>query len=134
MLPPVRATLALLAVLAALAGCGGGPSDETLVAQAVSSFGRATAAKDYATMCQKLLSPDLVAKVQQIGLPCEQALQKALGSVQDPRLTIGQIKVTGDTATADVRTSAANQSPSRDTLELQKIKGSWRIASLGKSG
>jgi hypothetical protein len=131
MLPAVRASVALLAALAALAGCGGGPSDEKLVAQAVTSFGHATAAKDYATLCDKLLSPDLVDKVEQIGLPCQQALQKALGSVQDPRLTIGAIKVTGDRATADIRTSAANQSPSRDTLELQKVKGSWRIASLG---
>jgi hypothetical protein len=132
MLPAVRATLALPVVLLALAGCGGGPSDETLVAQTVTSFGHATASKDYATLCDKLLSPDLVEKVEQIGLPCQQALHKALGSVQDPRLTVGQIKVTGDTATADIRTSAANQSPSRDTLELQKVKGSWRIASLGK--
>jgi hypothetical protein len=126
--------MALLAVAVALAGCGGGPSDEQLVAQTVTSFGRATAAKDYATLCGKLLAPALVDKVEQIGLPCEQALQKALGPVQDPRLTIGQIKVSGDSATADIRTSAANQSPSRDTLELQKVKGSWRIASLGRSG
>jgi hypothetical protein len=134
MLPAVRAPVALLAVAVALAGCGGGPSDEQLVAQTVTSFGRATAAKDYTKLCTRILSPTLVDKVEQIGLPCEQALQKALGSVQDPRLTIGQIRVRGDSATADVRTSAANQSPSRDTLELQKVKGSWRIASLGSSG
>jgi hypothetical protein len=51
--------------------------------------------------------------------------------VRDPRLSIGQVTVHGDTATAEVRTSAAGQQPSRDTLQLQRVRGSWRIASLG---
>ena len=37
----------------------------------------------------------------------------------------------GNSATADVRTSAAGQEPSRDTLKLTKVGGRWRIASLG---
>jgi hypothetical protein len=121
----------LLVVLAvALAGCGG-QSDEQQVAGTVSSFGRATAAKAYRTLCDRILSPTLIEKVEQIGLPCQQALQKALGDVQDPRLTIGKITVNGDRATAEIRTSASGQAPSRDSLELERVKGSWRIASLG---
>jgi hypothetical protein len=121
----------LLVVLAAtLAGCGG-QSDEQQVAGTVSSFGRATAAKDYGTLCDRILAPTLIEKVEQIGLPCQQALQKALGDVQDPRLTIGKVTVNGDKATAEIRTSASGQAPSRDSLELEKVKGSWRIASLG---
>jgi hypothetical protein len=117
---------------ATLAGCGGGgPSDEQLVARTVASFGRATAAKDYRTLCDSILSPALIEKVVQIGLPCEQALAKALGDVKDPRLTIGKITVTGDRATAEIRTSATGQAPSRDTLDLQRVRGAWRIASLG---
>jgi hypothetical protein len=132
----VRRLLLLVAMAATLAGCGGasGPSDEQLVARTVSSFGRATAAKDYRTLCDRILSPALVEKVVQIGLPCDQALAKALGGVKDPRLTIGKITVTGDRATAEIRTSASGQSPSRDVLDLQKVRGSWRIASLGSSG
>jgi hypothetical protein len=138
MLPAVRRPVivlalaaALLALAAALAGCGGGPTDEEQVASTVSSFGHATAAKDYATLCDKLLSPALIDKVEQVGLPCQQAMRKALGGVQDPRLTIGKITVTGDRATAEIRTSATGEAPSRDTLQLQKVNGSWRIASLG---
>ena len=122
----------LVAVAAALAGCGqGGPSDEDLVARTVSAFGRATAAKDYGTLCDRLLAPSLVAKVEQVGLPCRRALRKALGDVQDPQLTIGKITVNGDRASADIRTSASGQAPSSDTLELERVKGAWRIASLG---
>jgi hypothetical protein len=39
--------------------------------------------------------------------------------------------VSGDSATADVQTSAAGEEPSRDTLELSRVGGRWRIASLG---
>jgi Flp pilus assembly protein TadD len=132
----VRRPLLLVAVAATLAGCGGasGPSDEQLVTRAVSSFGRATAAKDYRALCDEILAPSLVEKVVQIGLPCEQALQKALGNVKDPRLTIGKITVTGDRATAEIRTSASGQSPSQDVLEMERVGGVWRVASLGSSG
>jgi hypothetical protein len=132
MLPAVRRAALLVVLTVTLAGCGGGgPSDEDQVASTVSAFGRATAAKDYGTLCDRLLAPALVAKVEQIGLPCEQALDKALGEVHDPRLTIGEVAVHGDRATAEIRTSATGQAPSRDTLDLQRVRGSWRIASLG---
>jgi hypothetical protein len=128
----VRRPVLLVAVAAALAGCGSsGPTDDELVAGTVSAFGRATAAKDYRTLCDRLLAPSLVDKVEQVGLPCVQAMQKALGGVRDPRLTIGDITVQGDRASAQIRTSASGQAPSRDTLELERVKGSWRIASLG---
>lgn len=129
----MRRPVLLVALAATLTGCGSvtGPSDEQLVARTVTAFGRATAAKDYAALCNRLLAPSLIDKVEQIGLPCEQALAKALGDVEDPRLTIGEIDVTGDRATAQIRTSASGQAPSRDTLELERVREGWRIASLG---
>ena len=130
----MRRPLLLVAAAAALAGCGSsGPSDEELVARTVTSFGRATAARDYRTLCDRLLAPALVEKVEQIGLPCTEAMRTALGEVKDPRLTVGKVTVDGDRASADIRTSASGQAPSRDTLELQRVGGSWRIASLGAS-
>jgi hypothetical protein len=121
-------------VAAVLAGCGtGGPSDEELVARTVTEFGRATAAKDYRTICDRLLAPALIEDLTQIGLRCEQALRRGLGDVRDPRLTIGAITVDDDRATAEIRTSAAGQEPSRDTLRLVRVDGSWRIASLGEA-
>jgi hypothetical protein len=132
----VRSPFLLVALAATLAGCGGGggPTEEQLVARTVSSFGRATAAKDYRTLCDRILAPSLVGKVEAIGLPCEEALQKSLGAVKDPRLTIGAIKVTGDRATAEIRTSATGQAPSSDVLRLERVRGDWRISSLGSSG
>src|SRR4051812_16276952 len=131
MLRPVHRLFVALLAGVALAGCGSGPTDEEQVRATVDAFSKATAAKDYDKMCKQLLAPKLLEQVRQAGLPCEAALSKGLGSVEDPKLTVGRITVDGDSATADVRTSARGEPPSRDTLRLTKIDGRWRIASLG---
>ena len=126
-----RTVLAVAAVAPALAGCGStGPTEEQLVARAVTAFGRASASKDYRALCDRILAPSLIAQVTAIGLPCERALERGLGGVRSPRLALGAVTVDGDRATAEVRTAAANQAPSRDTLRLEKVRGSWRVASL----
>jgi hypothetical protein len=131
MLRPVRRpTAALLGLLVALSGCGGGPSDVDQVRVVVEGFGEATKAKDYQRLCDDLLSPKLVEEVERVGLPCEVALRQGLGEVRSPELTIGRIEVKGDNATADVRSSAAGEPPSRDVLELIRVADAWRIASL----
>lgn len=122
---------ALAAVMIATAGCGGGPSDEEQVRQTIDDFGKATAAKDYQALCGRILAPELVDKLKQVGLPCEVALQQSLGQVKDPRLTVGKITVGDKVAKAEVRTSANGQKPSQDTIELVPVDDSWRISSLG---
>ena len=131
MLRPVRRLFVALLAGIALVGCGGGPTDEEQVRDTVDAFSKATAAKDYDKLCKQLLAPKLLEQVEQAGLPCEVALSKGLGEVKDPKVTIGQITVNGDSATADIRTSAKGEEPSRDTLKLTRIGGRWRIASLG---
>ena len=133
MLRPV-ATRPLLLVIAAcaLVGCGdSGPSDEEQIRSTLAQFQRATAARDYQALCDRILAPKLIETVKQIGLPCEVALQKGFEDVEDPRLTVGAITVRRDTASAEVRSSAAGESPSQDTIELVKVGDSWRISSLG---
>ena len=51
--------------------------------------------------------------------------------VRDPRLTIGRVQVDGDKASVEVRTSAAGEEPSKDTLKLVNVDGTWKISSLG---
>ena len=124
--------LAPAIVLLVLAGCGDqGPTPEEQVRSTVTEFGRATAAKDYQALCDRLLAPSLVEEVEAIGLPCEVALRQGLGQVREPRLTIGRVDVREDRASAEIRTSAAGEAPSRDTLELVNVDGTWKISSLG---
>lgn len=133
MLRPVapRPPLLLLA-LCVVVGCGeSGPSDEEQIRSALAEFGRATAERDYGALCDRILAPRLVETVEQIGLPCEQALAKGFEDVREPQLSVGEVTVNEDTATAQVRSSAAGQEPSEDTVELVRIDGGWRIQSLG---
>jgi hypothetical protein len=113
-----------------VAGCGGTPP-ENQVHDTVLEFSHAVGAHDYDKLCKDILAPKLVASLDQIGLPCEIALQRGLGDVKDPRLVIGAITVHGNTASAQVRSSAVGQPPSEDRLELVKVSGRWRIAELG---
>jgi hypothetical protein len=129
-----RAPAAVLAAAALLAGCGGGPSTREQVRQTLDEFGRATAAKDYQALCDKVFAPKLVDKLTQVGLPCEIAMQRSFEDVQNPRLTIGRITIADDekSAKAEVRTSATGQRPSQDTVELVPVEDDgWRVSSLG---
>ena len=119
-----------LACALAVAGCGTGPSDEEQVRDTVTELGRATQAKDYQALCDRILAPNLIDELREVGLPCEVALQQALGEVREPRLTIGEITVDGDRARAQVRTSAAGQRPSQDVVELVRVGDDWRISAL----
>ena len=130
-LAPALALL-LAPALFLMAGCGEqGPTPEEQVRATVTEFGRATAAKDYQALCDRILAPKLVEEVESIGLPCEVALRQGLGRVEEPRLTIGRIDVREDEASAEIRTSAAGEEPSRDTLRLVNLDGTWKISSLG---
>ncbi len=123
-----------VAPIVLLAGCGGGPSDTEQVHATVEAFGQATAAKDYQRLCDTLLAPKLIEQVESIGLPCEVALKQGLGDVKAPTLTIGAIQIDGDDATAQVNSTAQGQTPSKDTLKLQRVNGKWKIASLADEG
>src|ERR1044072_3824197 len=102
----LRSLVAVFLVGAGFSGCGdSGPSDTEQVHSTVEAFGQATAAKDYQRLCDEVLAPQLIAKLEQVGLPCEVALKQGFEDVQAPTLTIGEIEVTGDDATADVRST-----------------------------
>ena len=121
----------MLLAACALAGCGdSGPTDEQQIRSTLAEFQRATAARDYQALCDRVFSPRLIATVKQIGLPCELALQKGFEDVKEPRLTVGAITIRDDKATAEVRSSATGQAPSEDTLELERVEAGWRVSSL----
>lgn len=126
-------------VLCALAGCGadsengggGGGADATTAVRAtVAKFGVATRTHDWQTICDDLLSPTLVDKIEDVGLPCETAVEKGLGDVKDPTLEITDVSIAGARALVSVHTSANGQEASDDALQLVREDGEWRIASL----
>jgi hypothetical protein len=125
----VRYAAAVLAA-ASVAGCGSEAGDEAQVRDTLAAFGRATARQDYRALCERILSPGLVRSVTQAGVPCERALREGFAGVRDPHITVGAVRINGDRATAEVRTSASGQEPSRDTVRLEKLEDGWRVAAL----
>ena len=128
-----RLTIAAL-LLTALAAGGCGGDQAAAVRSTLTRFAQATARQDYRTLCRQILAPSLIRDVEQIGLPCEIALSRGLGSVRQPKLVVRSVKVNGDRATASVHTSAANQAPLDGTVELQRLDGRWRVSSLAAPG
>jgi hypothetical protein len=121
----------LLALPALLAGCGDDePAPEQEVRRVLTTFATAAEQRDYETICTEVLAPGLLDGLRQISLPCPVALQKSLGAVQEPRLTVGAVTVEGTRATAEVRTSAKGQAPSTDTVRLDRVGAGWRISDL----
>ena len=124
-------TLVLVSAIAA-SGCGR-ESEEEKVRAKLDEFASATAKKDYDTICDDVFSEKLVEQVKRT-LPCEVALKQSdLGSAKSPKLDIKRIRVDGKRATADVTSSAANQRPSKDTVQLVQEAGGWRIIALSSS-
>jgi hypothetical protein len=128
----------LLAAATAAAGCGAdreGPAPSTAAQQVravVARFGVASRAKDYQTICDQLLSRALVQSIEGVGLPCESALQRGLGDVQDPRLEIRGVSVQGDRALVRVHSTALGQAASDDAVRVVREQGQWHIASLAE--
>jgi hypothetical protein len=112
----------------ALAGCGATPRQE--VEAKVQQFARATAAKDYATLCNQVLAPSLVARLAAAGLTCHQAMKIFVSSVQNPTISVSRVTVNGLTASAVVIARATGQPTSREQIELVKTDHGWRLVSL----
>jgi hypothetical protein len=127
-----RLPIALLVV--ALAGCGERtPSDEEQVRDVLRTFASAAEKRDYQTLCDEVFAPKLLSGLQEIGLPCEVAMRNSLGKVREPKLTVGDVEIERDTASAEVKTSAAGQAPSTDTVRLERVKEKWKVSALGGS-
>jgi len=130
---PRRRTVALLAAAAAAgslaAGCG--KSDDEKVRDTLSRFEQATQKRDFKVLCDDVLSEQVVQRLRAVGLPCETALQRStVASTLQPTITVEHVKVRGDTALAQITSTAVGQKPSHDTVRLVKQGSDWRIASL----
>ena len=127
-----RAPVALAVAIACCAGLGacGGSSGDPVRAK-VQQLISAVRTRDYATICRKVLSPTLLADLAQGGVGCEQALSVSLAGVRRPRLTIGKVTVSGNTASALTVSSASGQSAVLTSIELVKTSAGWRVSALG---
>jgi hypothetical protein len=96
----------------------------------VQQFARATASRDYPTLCHEVLAPSLIQRLAAANVSCPQAMRLFVGSVQNPTLSVAKVTVHGQRASAVVLAGATGQRSSLTTIELVKTKHGWRLASL----
>lgn len=113
----------------ALSACGA--SDQQQVRATLARFGHAVRAHDLQQLCNEVLSPQLVEKVESVDLPCEVALRD-WARTQDARLTVQRVAVHGARADARVLASAAGEPPAEVTVRLVKGSEGWRVAALAQ--
>lgn len=101
------------------------------VIDTIAEFADATEAKDYAKICDEILTE----KASKIGGGCERVLRRASRDIKEFSITVTSVKVgeDGKTATAEADTETNGQQATPQTLSLVKgAKGEWRVTILGQ--
>jgi hypothetical protein len=124
-----------MAVAAFLPGCLG--SDEEPqpakgapreIAAVVERFERATAERDFATVCDDLFTA--AARERAGGEDCERLTRSAAAGIARPRIDLKAITVEGERARVEVATRATGQAVADEVLELRREGGEWRVEAL----
>jgi hypothetical protein len=131
-----RAWLALVCML--IGGCGGAgepkpkpiSGDAKQVATVIQRLEKATARRDFTTICDDVLAA--ATRRQAGGDQCPDVLGQRARGVRRPRIRIQAIEVKGDQAQVRVRTTATGQAPTTDLVRLVREDGSFRVLSLGR--
>jgi hypothetical protein len=124
----MRALLATVMLVVALAGCGASDSDQ--VHSTLDVFAHAVATRNAKPICDQVLAPSLIARIEGVGLSCESAIQRFFFScsVKNPILQVGRLAIGRGTAEAVVYAGAAGQRAGIFQLGLVKTSHGWRVA------
>lgn len=134
----MRSTLTVCLLALLLSACGSGtPRDsaeefrgaDKAVAAAVEAIEDAARENDPARMCTRLLSDKLLATLKQQGTNCTTAVREAFKDASSKDLTVEDVSISGDSATAKV-ISGTGSNEKKDTLQLEQAGASWKISSL----
>ena len=123
--------------LLASSGCSLGGDDEAKpasgapaqIAATVDRLERAVARKDFATVCDRLLTAQ--ARKRAGGDECARQTRSAVEGLERPSIDIEAIDVKDDRATVKVRTEAEGQARVGDELQLRRQGGRWLVEALG---
>ena len=123
-------------VILPLAACGAArqssdskfPGEQGKVAQVVDDLAAAGRGHHPDTICADILSKQLVAELKSAGGDCETEMKAAIEDASDFDLEVRSVKVTGNSATAQVRQGDDGQ---LRTFSFVKEDGDWRASALG---
>jgi hypothetical protein len=124
-----------MALAATLAGCLGGDEEPRPargaprdIARVVERLERATADRDFATVCDELFTA--AARERAGAEDCERLTRSAAAGISRPRIELKSIEVGGGRARVRITTRAAGQAEVPEVLELRREGGEWRVEGL----
>jgi hypothetical protein len=131
----MRRALVVLVVLP-LAACGAAQQssssqfkgEEGKVAQVVDDLASAGRSHKPDKICSDVLSKEIVTELKSAGGDCESEMKAAIEDASDFDLQVRSVKVTGNTATAQVRQGDDGKTT---TYSFVKENGAWRANQLG---
>jgi hypothetical protein len=134
---PRRALPVALALAAVISGCGAAGSssgnfkgDEKAVADQVEKLQSAGQSGDAKQICDEVLSRALRDQIAAEGSTCQTQLDLALDDADDFDLTVEDVAISGNTATAKVRGRVGDGDQVR-TMKFVREGQDWRASSFG---
>jgi hypothetical protein len=124
-----------MAVAAFLTGCLGADEEPAPargaardIAGVVDRLERATAARDFGTVCDDLFTT--AARERAGGEDCERLTRSAAEGIARPQIEMKSIHIRADLARVEVTTRATGQAEVPSVLELRRERGEWRVEAL----
>ena len=100
------------------------------VAQRVADLAEAGSKRKPADICGGMVSEELRGRIADGGASCNDEMKKAIEDVDAFELTVNDVRITGETAEADVESKDRDRKVER-TFRLVRENGDWRFASFG---
>lgn len=133
--------LPLAALVAGLVGCGGAGAAggdfegaEADVAEAVERLQTSGTRQESAgEICRTGLTAELAQRLAADGGSCEREIRQAIADADLVEITVTDVSVRGDAATASVE-STAGETRRAATVELARERGDWRVAAIRSAG
>ena len=131
----------LAGIAAALVGCGGAGAasgdfegTERDVAEAVERLETTGSRQEAAgEICRNLLTAALAERLAADGSSCEREIRHAIADADLAQISVTDVSVRGDAATARAE-SSAGETRREAIVELARERGDWRVASLRSAG
>jgi hypothetical protein len=140
LLRPRSALLAAVAAAALLAGCAPSTTsssnstskfrgDQRQAAQTIEDLEAAANDGNEAKICNELLSRSLAGRLASHGASCAAATKGAVKDTDSVGMTVEQVRIAGDRATARVKLDRGDQDRFAN-IQLVREGGRWKISAL----
>jgi ketosteroid isomerase-like protein len=123
--------VAMICLLVAVSGCGGGGDDKKEAEQTVRDFVQATRERDADQFCDELVTQEFLEQtIGATGDKAKESCKREFRSLRGLRVTLVRMvktEVDGDEATVTAVLDRQGQTI-RETLRLKKEDGDWKLA------